>query len=88
MQNLDDKKLWEEAEARAGFKRHVLSYVLVNLFFIGVWYFSGGGKLEHFWPAWSMFGWGIGLLFHYLGVYQRNLFFSAQREFEKLKKQQ
>jgi hypothetical protein len=88
MENQTDQKLWEEAEARAGFKRHLLSYVIVNLFLVGIWYLSTGGNTKHFWPIWPMFGWGIGLLFHYLGVYQRNLFFSAEAEYKKMKKNQ
>ena len=43
------------------FKTHVVSYVVVNLFLIGVWAVSGGG---YFWPGWVMAGWGIGLVLH------------------------
>jgi fatty acid desaturase len=43
------------------FKSHVVSYVVVNLFLVGVWAVSGGG---YFWPGWVMAGWGIGLVLH------------------------
>jgi len=43
------------------FKTHVVSYVVVNLFLVGVWAISGGG---YFWPGWVMAGWGIGLVLH------------------------
>ena len=43
------------------FKTHAVSYVVVNLFLIGVWAVSGGG---YFWPGWVMAGWGIGLVLH------------------------
>jgi fatty acid desaturase len=43
------------------FKTHVVSYVVVNLFLVGVWAVSGGG---YFWPGWVMAGWGIGLVLH------------------------
>jgi hypothetical protein len=50
------------------FKTHAVSYVVVNIFLIGVWALSGGG---YFWPGWVMAGWGIGLVLHgwqtYLG---------------------
>ena len=43
------------------FKTHVVTYVVVNLFLVGVWAISGGG---YFWPGWVMAGWGIGLVLH------------------------
>jgi hypothetical protein len=43
------------------FKTHAVSYVVVNLFLIGVWAVSGGG---YFWPGWILAGWGIGLVLH------------------------
>ena len=43
------------------FRTHVVSYVVVNLFLVGVWAVSGGG---YFWPGWVMAGWGIGLVLH------------------------
>jgi len=43
------------------FKTHAVSYVVVNLFLVGVWAVSGGG---YFWPGWVMAGWGIGLVLH------------------------
>ncbi len=43
------------------FKTHAVSYVVVNIFLIGVWALSGGG---YFWPGWVMAGWGIGLVLH------------------------
>jgi hypothetical protein len=84
MENQKNEKLWKEAEARAGFKSHFTTYILANVFFIGIWYFSGGSTGRHFWPIWAMLGWGVGLLSHYLGVYRKNLFFSTETEYEKL----
>ena len=43
------------------FKTHVVTYVVVNLFLVGVWAISGGG---YFWPGWVIAGWGIGLVLH------------------------
>jgi hypothetical protein len=78
-----EKILWEKAKERADFKRHALSYALVNTFLIGIWFFTN--KSHHFWPKWVLLGWGIGLLSHYLNVYQTNRFFSAEKEYKKLK---
>jgi hypothetical protein len=40
---------------------HVLAYVTVNAFLIVIWTVTGAG---FFWPAFPIFGWGIGLIFH------------------------
>ena len=47
--------------ARRDFASHLVAYVVVNGFLIGVWAMSGAG---YFWPAWVLAGWGIGLLMH------------------------
>lgn len=86
METQRNERLWKEAEARSGFKKHLSSYVLVNLFLIGVWYFKGGAQGGNFWPVWTLLGWGIGLLSHYLGVYGKNRFFSTEKEYEDLVK--
>ena len=48
-------------QARAEFRGHLVSYVLVNLLLIGIWAASGAG---YFWPIWPIMGWGIGIGFH------------------------
>jgi 2TM domain len=40
---------------------HVLAYLMVNGFLVVIWYLAGAG---FFWPAFLIFGWGIGLIFH------------------------
>jgi hypothetical protein len=40
---------------------HVLAYVMVNAFLMVIWTMTGAG---FFWPAFPIFGWGIGLIFH------------------------
>lgn len=80
-----DKELWEMAKQRAGFKWHLVSYLLVNTFLIAIWYF---GQANYFWPKWTLIGWGIGLLMNYLGVYHSNNLFSVEKEYHKLKNSQ
>lgn len=46
-------------EARRGLVSHAIVYLVVNSFFVGVWWFTGAG---YFWPAWVIGGWGIGLV--------------------------
>ena len=89
-----DPVLWEIAQKRASFKTHAVTYVIVNAFLWGIWFFSGNHQnvdLEdigwgHFpWPIWSTLGWGIGLAFHFAGAYIFPEANSVEREYEKLK---
>lgn len=49
---------------------HSAVYVLVNVGLIAVNFINDPGRL---WFYWVLGGWGIGLLFHALSVYGRNL---------------
>lgn len=91
-----DPELWEIAQKRASFKSHAITYVIVNTFLWGIWYFSsrqGDFSFETInwgnlpWPAWSTLGWGIGLAFHFAGAYIFPKANSVEKEYEKLKNQ-
>jgi hypothetical protein len=47
--------------ARASFYGHLVPYLATNGFLVMIWGLSGAG---HFWPAYVMGGWGIGLASH------------------------
>jgi len=85
-----DPQLWKIAQARASFKRHLATYLIVNAFLWALWYFTGseryGSGLP--WPAWSTFGWGIGIAFHYTSAYVTPKSNAVDKEYEKLKQQQ
>jgi 2TM domain len=93
-----DPELWEIAQKRAGFKSHLVSYIVVNAFLWAIWFFTGNQhKGLHFnewsndnypWPIWPMLGWGIGLAFHYAGAYVFPKANSIETEYQKLKNQQ
>ena len=55
-------------QARRDFGSHLVSYVVVNAFLIGVWAVTGGG---YFWPVWIMACWGMGLVLHAWDVFWR-----------------
>ncbi|WP_207492144.1 2TM domain-containing protein [Aridibaculum aurantiacum] len=80
-----DDVLWQMAKRRAGFKYSLLAYIFVNLFLIATWYFTSGSH-SYFWPVWPMLGWGIGLAFQYFGAYHGDNVFSAEKEYEKMKR--
>lgn len=47
---------------RREFTSHVVAYVVVNAFLIGVWALTSPSG--YFWPAWVLAGWGMGMLLH------------------------
>lgn len=92
-----DPVLWEIAHKRAGFKKHLVTYLIMSAFFWTVWFLSSNKDLAelemdspgHFpWPVWPMLGWGIGLAFHYASAYVFPKANSVENEYEKLKQQQ
>lgn len=83
-----DPELWRLAQKRASFKRHLSIYVLVNVFLWLVWAFTSNKTYNSGlpWPAWTTFGWGIGVAFHYVGSYAK--INSIEREYDKLTQNQ
>lgn len=51
---------------KKGFRIHLIVFLLSIPAMWIVWYFI---NRTYIWPLWSMAAWGIGVLFHYLGVY-------------------
>ena len=85
-----DPELWEQAQKRVGFKRHLATYIIVNLFLWILWFLTDRDyNGDYFpWPIWPTIGWGIGLAFNYIGVYVVPRSNSVEREYEKLSKNQ
>ena len=85
-----DPKLWRIAKARAKFKSHAVTYLLVNAFLWGVWYLTGhdtdSGPFP--WPVWPTVFWGIGLTIQGMTTYglvgRTNW---SEREYERLVRQ-
>jgi hypothetical protein len=81
-----DPVLWEVARKRASFKYHLVSYIIMNIFFWVVWSITGEHRTHNGfpWPIWPAFGWGIGLLFHFAGAYLYPKSNQVEREYNKL----
>jgi 2TM domain len=78
-----DEQLWQQAKARADFKTHLATYIIVNSLLCVIWLVTGGVN-SYPWPVWPTAGWGIGVVLNYLAVYRfTNI---AEKEYEKLKK--
>jgi hypothetical protein len=86
-----DEKLWRIAKKRAGFKKHLASYIIVNGFLWAMWFFTEGHHISQWgndafpWPVWPSLGWGIGLAFSYYGAYHDDKESDTLREYQKLK---
>ena len=85
-----DPQLWHIARKRASFKSHLVTYLIVNAGLWLIWFFTGariyGNGIP--WPVWGMFGWGIGLVSHYISAYHTSGDNLIEREYEKLKQHQ
>ena len=77
-----DPQLWQQAKARAEFKTHLSVYIVVNAMLWLIWFFTGGIH-AYPWPIWPTAGWGIGIIFNYLGAYKFSN--TAEKEYEKLR---
>lgn len=81
-----DPQLWYIARKQASFKSHLVTYLIVNAGLWVIWYFTGGLTYGSriLWPAWSMFGWGIGIVSHYVSAYMTTGRNSVEDEYNKL----
>jgi len=83
MKEEKDDQLWQQAKARAEFKTHLTVYLIINALLWIIWLFTGGTQ-TYPWPIWPTIGWGIGIIFNYLGVYKFSN--TVEKEYEKLKR--
>ena len=71
----------KRVEEKKGFYSHLTAYVIVNIMLILIWWFTSGGFP---WFIFPLVGWGIGIVFHFLGsmVFNKETGWE-QREVEK-----
>ena len=81
-----DPKVWYLARKRASFKSHLVTYLIVNAGLWIIWYLTGARTYGNTipWPAWTTFGWGIGLISHYVSAYISAGDNSVEKEYDKL----
>ena len=80
----------KRVEEKKGFFVHLCVYIVVNIGLVLLWWWTSGGS-GHPWFVWTLGGWGIGLIFHALGVFVFNKETSWERkeiekEVERIKK--
>jgi hypothetical protein len=83
MNTLINQQILDKAKRRVGFKIHFVIFLLLFPINWLVWYLT---DTTYLWPIWPTIGWGFGVLFHWLGVYHSDKFFSVNKEYENLSK--
>jgi hypothetical protein len=66
----------KRVEEKKGFFSHLATYIVVNGILILIWAFTSRG---YPWFVWPLGGWGVGLIFHFLGVF----FFNKETGWER-----
>ena len=90
---MSEDEIYEQAKARVeakkGFFIHLTVYIVVNIVLVLIWAFAAGRGFP--WFIFPIFGWGIGLLFHYLGVFVfggKSDRAAIEKEAEKIRREQ
>ena len=90
---MSEEQIYEQAkqrvEARKGFFIHLIVYICVNILLIIIWAFVAGAGFP--WFIFPLVGWGIGLLFHGLGIFvfgQKSDSVAIEKEVEKIRREQ
>lgn len=67
MQDLEtDTSAHTNVDAKRKFSVHLSVYLAVNALLIAI---NSANTSEHLWFIWPLFGWGIGVAFHAIGVF-------------------
>ena len=79
---MSEEEIYRQAkktvEEKKGFYIHLIVYICVNAILVVIWAFTDRGHGVP-WFVFPLGGWGIGLLFHFLGVFV----FSRPSDWEK-----
>ncbi len=59
-------RAYRRAGAKLGFYIHLIAYITVNLLLV---FINFSTSPQYLWFKWPLFGWGIGLVFHWLAVF-------------------
>lgn len=89
-QSINEQRRLEQARKKVqsimGFYKHLAAYVIVNLFLLALKWFNleQGEEYFTFGTFSTAFFWGLGLLFHAVGVFGTNLFLGSNWEQRKI----
>lgn len=84
--NTTEQNAYRKAQKRVkklkGFYNHLFSYIIVNLFLVGLNLYQNPNYL---WCLWVVFGWGFGLVSHAMKVFSLDIFLGKNWEERKIK---
>jgi len=82
-----DPGLWALAKKRAGFKRGLAFYIVINAFLWLIWLLTNDRPVDDGipWPIWPTAGWGLGILIEYVSIFKYPKENAVEKEYEKLK---
>ena len=90
---MTEEQIYEEAKKRVeekkAFYTHLVVYIIVNAMLVLVWWLTSGNGSRFPWFVFPLGGWGIGLLFHFLGVFvfdRKPTRIAIEKEAEKIRK--
>jgi hypothetical protein len=90
---MSEEQIYEQAKKRVedkrGFFIHFIVYIVVNIMLVLIWAFAADRGFP--WFIFPLGGWGIGLLFHFLGVFvfeTKSDKAAIEKEAEKLRREQ
>ncbi len=90
---MNDDEMKRRAEKIAadklGFQVHFGIFLAVNLFLVAIWYFTSNPWGSFYpWFVFPLFGWGIGIVGHFLAAYRGESYLSekTEKEYSRLKK--
>jgi len=61
-----EERAWKVVQEKRDFKKHLVAYLGTGAMFLFINVVTDPGNWWFYWP---MFGWGIGLIWHFVGVY-------------------
>ena len=76
----------DSAKNKVEFYTHFAIYIAVNLLLIAIWYVTTGPH-SFPWFIFPLFGWGIGIVAHYIEAFRGKAYTErlAEKEYQKLK---
>ena len=84
--NYNEEERYQKAKKRVdeikGFYGNLTAYIIVNIFFVVINLMTSP---DHLWFYWPMLGWGIGVTFHGLRVFNYMPFLGKDWEERKMK---
>jgi hypothetical protein len=90
---MSEEQIYEQAKKRVeekkGFFIHFIVYIVVNIMLVLIWAFAADRGFP--WFIFPLGGWGIGLLFHFLGVFVFERISdkaAIEKEAEKIRREQ